>query len=203
MKPLRHMVYGLLIGLLAAGSIFLVSQQDLGTPITLNPAPSPTPTLPPQPTRTLIPIQVQIGGMVVNAGIYALQKDSRLVDLVELAGGLTEQGDMDRVNFAALLRDGDYFYIPALGEPIPDTARNSPTNSNLESAAKFDYPLNLNEANQEALESLPDIGPTKAIAILAYRDEIGGFTSVDELLNVPGIGPAILESLREYVIIEP
>ena len=203
MKPLHYMIYGLLIGLLAAGSIFLISQQEHGTPITLSPAPSPSPTLPPKPTPTLVPIQVQIGGEVINAGIYAIEKDRRLVDLLELVGGLTEQADLDRVNFAALLHDGDYFYIPGLDEPIPDTARNSPKNSNSESAIKFDYPLNLNEVNQEALESLPDIGPTKAIAILVYRDEIGGFTSVDELLNVPGIGPAILESLRDYIIIEP
>ncbi len=203
MKPLRNMVYGMLIGLLAGGAILLISQPEHGAPISLAPAPTPTVTFPPKPSPTPKPIQVQIGGEVVDPGIFALPKDGRLTDLIDLAGGLTDGADVDRINFAALLHDGDYFYIPALDEIIPETARNSPTNLNSTNVANFNYPLNLNEMTQEALETLPDIGPAKAIAILEYRDEIGAFSSVEDLLNVPGIGEVILESIREFVTVEP
>jgi competence protein ComEA len=167
------------------------------------PAPTPTQTSPPKATITSAPIQVLIKGQVVNPGKYVLQKESRLMDLIQIAGGLTDLADESRVNDVFILRDGDYFYIPTSDEVIPETARNAAVNIPLGDIAVFDYPLNLNEASQEALESLPGIGPSKAIDIIAYRDQHGPLLSVDDLLNVQGIGPATLEEIREYLIVEP
>ena len=124
-------------------------------------------------------------------------------DLIDLAGGFTSNADLVQVNLAAILRDGDYFYIPAIDENPPEISRNSNVNIDLDNEQEFEYPLNLNEATQEALESLPGIGPVKAAEIIAYREKIGAFLSVDELLNIKGIGPATLESVREYLIIKP
>lgn len=203
MKPWHFLLTGVLVGLLVTGAILLMSRPERGVAITLRPAPSPTPTPSPKPTATPTPILVQIKGHVVNPGIYQLHKESRLMDLIELAGGLTNQADLNRVNNVFILRDGDYFYIPAIGEIIPETARNAPENFLLDNSANFEYPLNLNTATQEALESLPGIGPTKAKDIIAFRDQSGSFESVDDLLNIPGIGPSTLEAIREYLIIEP
>jgi len=203
MKPWVLILYGLLLGLLIAGLILLIAQPMRGQPITLHPAPTPTRTSPPKPTSTPKPILVQIGGQVPHPGVYALEEESRLSILVDLAGGFTAEADIERVNLAMILRDGDYFYIPAKNENIPETARNAPGNlyGNLDPV--YDYPLDLNEATQEALESIPGIGPSKAEDILAYKEVIGRFTSLDELLNVSGIGEATLEMLRDYLIVEP
>lgn len=180
-----------------------MSRPERGVAITLRPAPSPTHTPLPKPTATTTPILVLINGQVVNPGIYTLEKDSRLMDLIELAGGLTKEADVSRVNNVFILRDGDYFYIPAVDENIPDTARNATGNKVLDDSSHFEYPLDLNSASKEALESLPGIGPTKAMDIINYREQVGSFTTVDDLLNVPGIGPTTLESIREYLIINP
>lgn len=203
MNQVRQMIYGILIGLLAAGGILLISRQDRGIPIALSPAPTPTQTPLPEPTNTAQPIQVQISGEVLEPGIYQLAENSRLITLINLASGFTAQADQDRVNQAAVLQDGDYFYIPAADEDIPETATNAPKNLSASSDLEFDYPLDINLAAQDALESLPGIGPTKASDILAYREKVGRFSSVEELLNIPGIGQATLETIRDYLICEP
>lgn len=203
MKPWQYLLLGVLIGLLAVGTILLISQPVRGVAVTLQPAPTPTPTAEPKPTATPAPILVEINGQVVNPGVYAIEKDARLMDLISKAGGLTVQADKNRVNNVFILRDGDYFYIPASDENIPETARNAPGRSQTFEVAIFNYPLNLNTTSQEALETLPGIGPTKAQDIIAFREKEGLFNSLEELLNVPGIGPTTLESIREYLIIEP
>ena len=203
MKPWLLILTGVLIGLLAAGGILLIAQPERGVPITLMPAPTHTPTGMPKPTTTPMPIQVMIKGQINTPGIYNLDKESRLFDLIELAGGLTENADIDRVNNVFILRDGDYFYIPSIGEKIPDTARNAPGNNPLDDLSFFDYPLNLNTATQAELESLPGIGPTKAMDIITYRNLVGAFKTVDDLLNITGIGPSTLDAIRQYLIVEP
>jgi competence protein ComEA len=203
LKPWLLILTGVLIGLLAAGGILVIARPERGIPITLLPAPTLTPSSLPKPTATPMPIQVLIKGQINTPGIYKLDKEARLYDLIELAGGLTEGADIDRVNNVFILRDGDYFYIPSIGENIPDTARNAPGNNPLDDASFFDYPLNLNTATQAELESLPGIGPTKATDIITYRDQEGFFKTVDDLLNIPGIGPSTLDAIREYLIVEP
>ncbi|MDY6868390.1 MAG: SLBB domain-containing protein, partial [Chloroflexota bacterium] len=128
MKPWLLIIYGLLLGLLVAGLILIIAQPQQGHAVVLKSAPTPTPTSLPKPTATLEPIIVQIGGEVLHPGIYALEENTRLADLVDQAGGFTHYAEVERVNLAAITRDGDYFYIPAEGEEIPDTARNAPGN---------------------------------------------------------------------------
>jgi competence protein ComEA len=203
LKPWLLLLTGVLIGLLAAGGILLIARPERGTPITLMPAPTLTPSGLPKPTATPTPIEVLIKGQVNMPGIYELEKETRLYDLIALAGGLTESADIDRVNNVFILRDGDYFFIPSIGEKIPDTARNAPGNNPFDDASYFDYPLNLNTASQAALETLPGIGPTKAMDIINYREQVGAYETVDDLLNIAGIGPSTLDAIREYLIVEP
>jgi competence protein ComEA len=203
MKQYQHIIFGVLFGLLAAGLILLISKPVEGEPISLSPAPTPTNTSAPKPTSTEVPILVQVEGEVNNPGIYSLQQNARLEDLIDLAGGLTDYADNNRINRALLLRDGDYMYIPGFDEEIPNIARNAPINLSEDSENFYNYPLNINEADQLALESLPGIGPAKAADIIAYRQMLGTFTSLEDLLDISGIGPATLDSLREYLICEP
>lgn len=202
MKKWYLVLYGFLLGLLSTGVILLISQRERGIPVTLNPAPTATQTMRPKATPSRVPIQVQIGGEIVNPGIFLVDEESRLADLITKAGGLTSAADNDRINFAALLHDGDYFFIPSIDQLIPETARNAPLNIDLDENSKFVYPFDLNEASQEALESLPGIGPEKAADILAYKEQFGPFSSVDDLLNVPGIGQKTLETIRDFLIVE-
>jgi competence protein ComEA len=203
MKEWRLILYGVLIGLLSAGAILLISKPQRGAPIILSPPPTPSLTVQPGPTPTALPIVVQIGGKVLIPGVYTMEPDTRLGDLIEAAGGLTSLADESRVNLAILMSDGDYFFIPGTDEEIPETARNAVEQSNLSSSSNFAYPLNINTATIEAFESLPGIGPTKAEDIVAYRDRFGSFSSIDDLLNVDGIGPATLDSIRDYLVVEP
>lgn len=191
---------GVLIGLLAAGLILLIAQPRQGIPITLLPAPTATATGLPVPTRTPEPILVQIGGAVHSPGVYSLNAESRLESLIIAAGDLTSDADLDRINVAHKLQDGEYYYLPAVGEEIPETAANAP--GYVISDTGFSYPLNLNTATQEELESLPGIGPSKAVDILAYREQNGPFTTLEELANVSGIGDATVESLQDYLFVE-
>jgi competence protein ComEA len=203
MKHFYQLIFGVLIGLFASGLILLIAKPQVGDPISLSPPPTPTTTSQPKPTPTAIPILVQIAGEVHTPGMYELPQNARLGDLLAKAGGLTEQADQTRVNSALIIKDGDYIYIPSEGQEIPDIARNASLNVLTDPDNTFQYPININNASLEALESLPGIGPAKAADILEYRQMIGEFTSLDELLNISGIGPATLESLLDYLICEP
>lgn len=201
MSQWRTLILGILIGLLVGGLIFLISKPPTGEPIVLKPAPTATKTTPPKATPTPQPIFVQIYGEVVAPGVYALDQDARLSDLIELAGGFTENADEKRVNQASFLQDGDYFYIPRNGEDVPETARNAFLDMFIDQNPSYDYPLDLNSATQDALESLPGIGPTKAASIINYRDQNGPFLSIEELMNVEGIGPETFTSLKDLITV--
>jgi competence protein ComEA len=144
---------------------------------------------------------VQIGGAIAQPGVYTLPCESRLDALIQAAGGLTIEADVDRINNAIQLRDGNYYYVPKPNEAIPDTATNAP--QNLQAVENgISYPINLNTATQDELESLPGIGPSKAADILTYRDAHGPFLSLEDLANVSGIGSTTVEALCDYLYIE-
>jgi len=169
MKTWQTLLAGVLFGLLTAGGIYLIASPIQGHPVRLSPAPSATPTAKPYPTLTPAPMIVQIGGQIRYPGLYDLEPDARLSDLIDRAGGLQQSADTARINLAARCSDGDYFYIPAMDELIPETAKNAPQNIHMGSTPAVTYPLDLNQATQEQLESLPGIGPGKAAEILAFR----------------------------------
>ena len=203
MKPWQLIIFGILIGLLASGLILLMAQPNLGEPISLSPPPTPTKTLLPKATSTSTPITVQISGEIKSPGIFTLNCSSRLEDLIELSGGVTADADLSRINIAAIINDGDFIYIPHKDENIPSTSRDTTINLPTEEPATFNYPIRLNEASKEALESLPGIGEVKAAAIIEYRELIGGFSDINELIYVNGIGPATLEAIYDLVTIDP
>jgi competence protein ComEA len=164
--------------------------------------PSPEATLPrataPAAPASASPAAVQVvivqaAGAVAQPGLYRLAAGSRVDDLVHAAGGLAPDADPDRVNLAALLTDGEKVYIPRVGEALPADAAGGATSS------PATQPIDLNSASIAQLDTLPGIGPATAQAIIDYRSQHGRFRSVDELLNVRGIGPAKLDELRALV----
>jgi len=108
------------------------------------------------------------------------------------------------VNLAEVVRDGDRIYIPHAGQPIPSVVSPSgagpPAAAGATSSASVpSEPIDLNRATADQLDALPGIGPSTAAAIVSYRDRVGPFSSVDGLLQVPGIGPAKLDLIRSLV----
>jgi competence protein ComEA len=135
---------------------------------------------------------VHVAGAVRRPGVYEIGAGARVVEVIKEAGGPTRRADLAALNLAATLEDGQQVLVPERarpGAPAPPGA-----------AASADAPIRLSTASPEQLEALDGIGPTLASRIVEWRDAHGGFRSVDDLLDVPGIGPTRLESLRTKVV---
>lgn len=127
-------------------------------------------------------IVVYVTGEVALEGLYTLRDGDRVADAVAAAGGLSPGAATERVNLAQTLVDGQHIHIPGAGEAT--AAVDAPTT------------LDLNTASQQALETLPGIGPGRAQAIVGYREANGPFQRVEDLLLVDGIGPITLSGIR-------
>lgn len=136
-------------------------------------------------------LYVHVLGAVEHPGLYVLDLDSRMVDAVAAAGGTTDDADLAGINLARTLEDGEQIIVPVAG--VADGGGDAVA------AQPADDRVDLNAADQAALETLPRIGPALAERIIAWREENGGFQSVDDLLAVPGIGEKLLAGIREAV----
>ena len=136
-------------------------------------------------------VVVDVAGAVRRAGLYRLRSGSRIDDAIAAAGGPTAKAQLDSVNLAAPVADGEQIVVPGRGAAAasPAAAGSSPS-----------APLDLNSATLEQLENLPGIGPVTAQKILDYRQAHGAFHAVAELEGVPGIGPAHMAQLKGLVI---
>lgn len=141
-------------------------------------------------------IKVHVTGSVVNPGLYELTGGARVADALQLAGGPTPSADLSQINLAAKLADGQQVAIPEKGT-LPSAARPAPGAV----SGGPGQPLNLNSATPDQLEKLDGIGPKTAEKITEYRDAHGGFKSVEELMEVPGIGPAKFDQIKDQVCI--
>ena len=132
-------------------------------------------------------IYVHVFGAVQHPGLYRFEGPTRVVDVVAAAGGFAKSADHDGVNLAREVSDGEHLKVPLVGEE--PSAADEPS----------DARVNLNTADEATLDTLPRIGPALAGRIIAWREDNGRFTSVEDLLAVPGIGEKMLASLRELV----
>lgn len=140
-------------------------------------------------------VTVDVAGKVRRPGIVVLDAGARVVDALEAAGGARSGVDLSTLNLARPLVDGEQVLV-GLPAPTGVAAAAAP------SAGATGAPLvDLNTATQVQLEALPEVGPVTALAILTWRDQHGGFTAVDELLEVDGIGEATLAQLAPYVTV--
>ncbi|MGH2760540.1 MAG: helix-hairpin-helix domain-containing protein [Actinomycetota bacterium] len=134
---------------------------------------------------------VHVGGAVRDPGLYGLAMGARVDDAVRAAGGVLEDADLDALNLAARVKDGEKILVPTEnGDGEPEGGGGAQGGL-----------LNLNTAGLSDLDTLPGIGPALAQRILDYRERNGGFRSVEDLLEVPGIGAKKFEELREKVTV--
>jgi competence protein ComEA len=138
---------------------------------------------------------IDAAGAVRHSGLYRLRSGSRIDDAIAAAGGATRKAQLDTVNLAAPVADGEQIIVPARGAAAAVAGAGPPAAGSSPSA-----PLDLNSATLEELENLLGIGPVTAQKILDYRQAHGAFHSVAELEGVPGIGPAHMAQLKGLVI---
>jgi competence protein ComEA len=123
-----------------------------------------------------------------------------VADAIDAAGGARSPGALDQLNLAEPLVDGQKIQVLGRGAAVPPTAGGTTGSTVPGSSPAGAAPLvSLNSADQAALETIPGVGPVTATAILDFRAQVGSFSSIDQLLDVSGIGPATLESIRPYV----
>jgi competence protein ComEA len=146
-------------------------------------------------------VLVHVAGAVRRPGLYELPAGARVADAIDSAGGPRRNADLDPINLAQMVSDAMKVEVPSRGEAVTAPSLPGATPSLSAGGTQASGVVSLNSADLTALESIPGIGPVKAGAILQYRDEVGGFSSVEELLDVTGIGPATLESIRPYVTV--
>ncbi len=138
---------------------------------------------------------VHVAGAVARPGVYRLPASARVRDALRRAGGPTRRGDPNAINLAAEVADGVQIVVPRRGAAAAPVVAATP---GAEAPAP---PVNLNSATLEQLDTLDGVGPVTAEAIIAYRQEHGGFRSVEDLGEVSGIGPKTLEALRDHVTV--
>ena len=134
-------------------------------------------------------VVVHVAGAVDEPGVYRLPAGSRVADAIERAGGAGGGADPNAINLAARLADGQQVVVPARNPAATSAATST--------SASADGPISLGAADQAALETIDGIGPVTAPDIIEFRDENGGISSIDELDEIPGIGPATIESLSD------
>jgi competence protein ComEA len=190
MKTVVYIIIGILVGLLLAGGIYASTRTPQGTSVELRPAPTPE------------PIRVHVAGAVVRPGVYDLDKDSRVDDAVEAAGGFVAEADKNAINLAAYLEDGERLDIPFVAGFVPAEAQGFVvvTEGTPSPLAGEDL-VNINTASIEELDKLPGIGQTTAVRILDYRTANGPFASIQDIVNVPGVGPATYEEIKDLITV--
>lgn len=140
-------------------------------------------------------VVVHVAGAVSAPGVYTLPADSRVDDAVRAAGA-TADADLSQLNLAQKLADGQKITVPAAGETPAPVDNAAPSDSSQSGAL-----ININTATQEELETLPSIGEVRAQAIIAYREEHGGFRTTDELMEVSGIGEKIFADIAPHITV--
>ncbi|OPJ55574.1 helix-hairpin-helix domain-containing protein [Alkalithermobacter paradoxus] len=143
-------------------------------------------------------MMVYISGEVKIPGVVVISEGDRMINAIEKLGGLTENADYNRINLAMKLEDGMHYIIPKVGENIDNGNSQITISSNTQNSSGK---ININRADEMQLKSLPGIGEAIAKRIVTYRDQNGGFKSIDEIKNVSGIGDKKFEDIKELISI--
>ena len=153
-------------------------------------------------------VVVHVIGEVNEPGVVTLEEGARIIDAINKAGGKTEEADLSKINLAYVIEDGVQIYVPRIGENRDDYITDDAGEGIIvESAVLKDedskeIKVNINTASLEKLQTLPGVGASTGQKIIDYRNENGKFKNIEDLKNVPGIGEAKYNSLKEYITIK-
>ena len=140
-------------------------------------------------------VRVYVTGAVNEPGVHLVEEGARLADAVEAAGGAAPDADLVAVNLAMRVADEDHWHIPRIGEAGPPSTTVSGSADSPGGSDKVD----VNSASAEELETLPQIGEVRARDIIAHRDANGPFNTIEDLIEVSGIGPRTLDTIRDLI----
>lgn len=146
-------------------------------------------------------ILVHVCGEVVNPGVYELTARSRIFEAVNMAGGFTENAASDYINLAEYVTDGSRIYIPSYEEIADEATPPCVTIADEGNADKSTQKINLNTATKEELMTLPYVGESKADSIIGYRTEHGGFSSIEEIMSIPGIKNGLFDKIKDKICV--
>lgn len=180
-----------LVGLAVAVLVSALGSSGVSRTVTPSPEASGTASSGLDASRAT-PIFVHLLGAVEKPGLFELREGDRAIDAVAAAGGFTATADQSGLNLARLLSDGEQIIVPEIGVPPPVAADGAPT---------VDGKVNLNSADEAALDTLPGVGPATAKSIIAWREENGRFTSIEDLMSVSGIGDKTFAELKDLVAV--
>jgi competence protein ComEA len=138
-------------------------------------------------------MMVDVKGAVKIPGVYVAEEGERVIDLIKKAGGFTDKADQNQVNLSQHVEDEMVIHVPNLGESENIQMGSNLSQNNL---------VNINKASESELQTLPGIGPSKALAIIEYRDTNGGFQTVDDIKKISGIGEKTFEKLEPHISIK-
>ena len=153
------------------------------------------------------PLIIHITGAVKNPGVYQLKSTDRIVDAVKIAGGETEEANLDLINLAALLKDGQKIIVPyktysETGEEINAKAYNHTASVYSSSPVSISAKININTDNANMLQTLPGIGPVLSERIIEYRNQNGLFGVIDDIKDVSGIGEKKFEGIKDLICVQ-
>ena len=160
------------------------------------------------PDEAAVPeeIAVYITGAVVNPGVYTATTEHRLDAVLKLAGGPTEDADLNRINLAAYVTDASHYRIPSVKDPQQPAAAASASSGTAQGetaavGAPCAMPIDINAASADCLETLPGIGSVRAEAIVAHRERAGPFATTADITAVSGIGDGIYQRIAEMITV--
>lgn len=148
-------------------------------------------------------IKVYITGEVNNPGVKELDEGARIEDVINVAGGLTKNANIEKVNLAYTIEDGQKIYIPNFNEEIEEYITKENGDGIIENYNSYEKTkININKANANELINLPGVGEALANRIVNFREENGKFKKIEDLKKVSGIGDSKFEKLKEYIIVK-
>lgn len=186
----RWLLFLGIAGLALTAVVLLQVCHPASQPIILSTA-TPQPAQLPTPTPYMI--RVYVTGAVQRSEVYTLPQDSIVKDALQAAGGPTEEADLERINLALPVVDGQHVHVPRLGE---ETSPIEPPSRLPSTVGK----VNINTADLVTLESLPGIGPSLAQRIIDYRQSHGPFERIEGIMEVSGIGQATFEGIQDLIM---
>jgi len=194
----------LLVVIIIALGLILYKNYNVENNFTINPSVnSSTNTLSNTSAEVEIPsVIVHVSGAVKNPGVFQLKFTDRVVDAVQIAGGAFEEANLDAINLAAPLKDGQKITIPYKVAEIYNEEDDKAINKNFintYSSPQTSAEININTANDSILQTLPGIGPVLSERIINYRNQNGLFGSIDEIKNVSGIGEKKFEGIKDLI----
>ncbi|MBF0706481.1 helix-hairpin-helix domain-containing protein [Alkalihalobacillus hwajinpoensis] len=147
-----------------------------------------------KPDDVVSVVLVDVKGAVVAPGVYEINSNGRVKDVIKKAGGFLEDADQVQLNLASKVVDEMVIYVPIVGEVTSSSVSEKPS---VESQL-----VSINSADLNELQELPGIGPAKAEAIVQFREDNGGFTAIEELMNISGIGEKTFEKLKDLITVQ-